>query len=75
MMTRTEQSVRDMCSVHVMRVRNISVLRQRGSESLGEEVLEDLDLIPNGAISATRQRHRLFGDPQVNYEMASRKLR
>ena len=34
-----------------------------------------LDLIPNGAFSATTQRHGFFADPQVNYEMASRKLR
>ena len=62
-------SVRDVCSEH------LSTETQRGIESLGEEVLEDLDLIPNGAFSATTQRHGFFADPQVNYEMASRKLR
>lgn len=76
MMTRTEQSARDACSVYCVACsEHLSAETQRSVESLGEEMLEDLDLIPNGAFSATRQRHRLLANPQVNYEMFSRKLR
>lgn len=75
-MTRTEQSVCDACSVYYVACsEHLSAETQRSVESLGEEMLEDLGLIPNGAFSATRQRHRLFVGPQVNYEMVSRKLR